>query len=78
MTRMTLSGRVSPDGVLRVNVPVGMSEADQQVRITVEPATPKQTMTQTEWAAWVDAMAGTWQGDFQRPPQGELQERDPL
>ncbi len=78
MTRMTMSGRVGADGVLRVNVPVGINEADQAVRITVEPASPQKTMTQTEWAAWVDSMAGTWQGDFQRPPQGEFQERDPL
>jgi hypothetical protein len=77
MTRMTLNARVDADGVLRVAVPMGIKEADREVRLIVEPAA-KPAMTQAEWAAWVDSMAGTWQGDFERPPQGELQERDPL
>jgi hypothetical protein len=78
MTRMTLNARVGPDGVLRLNVPVGPQEADQDVQVTVEPIAPKKPMTQAEWAAWVQSMAGSWQGAFERPPQGELQERDPL
>ena len=35
-------------------------------------------MTQEEWHAWVDSMAGTWQGEFERPAQGEYEEREPL
>ncbi len=34
--------------------------------------------TQAEWAAWVASMAGAWQGEFERPPQGEYEERESL
>jgi hypothetical protein len=78
MTRMILNARIGADGVLRLNVPLGPQEAHQDVQVTVEAVTPRKPMTQAEWAAWVQSMAGTWQGDFERPPQGELQERDPL
>jgi hypothetical protein len=46
--------------------------------VTVEPLAPKKPMTQEEWRAWVDSMAGTWQGEFERPPQGEYEQREPL
>jgi hypothetical protein len=79
MTPTVVTSRVGADGVLNVVVPLGPGEANREVRVTVEPIVKKSVdMTQEEWAAWVDAMAGTWQGDFERPPQGELEERDPL
>jgi hypothetical protein len=78
MNRMIVRSRVGADGVLRVNVPVGKDEADQEVQVTVEPLAPKAAMTQEEWEAWVDSMAGTWKGDFERPPQLPLEEREPF
>ena len=78
MNRLIVKSRVGSDGVLRVTVPVGLDEADQEVQVTVEPVPGRTKMTQEEWAAWVQSMAGSWQGGFERPPQGELQERDPL
>jgi hypothetical protein len=76
MTRMRLSARVDADGVLRLNVPVGADDADQEVQVTIEPARP--AMTQEEWRRWVDSMAGKWQGEFERPEQGEYEQRDAL
>jgi hypothetical protein len=35
-------------------------------------------MSQAEWAVWVASMAGTWEGDFERSPPGDLEERKPL
>jgi hypothetical protein len=79
MTPTVVTSRVGADGVLNVVLPLGPGEANREVRVTVEPIVKKSVdMTQEEWAAWVDAMAGTWQGDFERPPQGEFEERDPL
>ena len=69
MTRMKLSARVAADGVLRLTVPVGIKEADQEVQVTVEPAATKKAMTQAEWSAWVESMAGSWQGDEHRGRQ---------
>lgn len=54
---MTLNARA--DGVLRVTVPVGIKEADQEVQVTLEPVAAKKTMSQDEWAAWVESMAGS-------------------
>jgi len=76
MTRMVIQSKVGADGVLHLDVPVGTGAADQDVQITIEPL--KKPMTQEEWRQWVLSMAGTWQGDFERPEQGEYEQRDEL
>jgi hypothetical protein len=79
MNRMVVKSRVGSDGVLHLALPVGMEEADKEVQVTVELTTPKKEMTQEEWEAWVDSMAGSiTDPTFIRHPQGELEERDPL
>lgn len=40
MKRMVVTARVSSDGVLRLHLAVGQMEADKEVQVTVEPATP--------------------------------------
>ena len=77
MTRTVLKSRVGPDGVLAVAVPLGRAEANREVTVTIEPAPPT-AVTQDEWRAWVEKTAGSWQGDFERMPQGEYEQRDPL
>ena len=59
MNRLVVKSRVGPDGVLRVTLPVGADNADQDVQVTVEPLTPGKPMTQEEWKAWVESMAGS-------------------
>jgi hypothetical protein len=76
MNRIVVKSRVGADGVLHVTVPVGPAEANREVQVTVEPA--PQPMTQEEWRAWVQSMAGSWQGEFERPEQGEYERRDEL
>lgn len=78
MNRIVVNSRVSSDGILHLSVPMGLEEADKEVQVTVERSDARKSMTQEEWRAWVDSMAGTWQGDFERPPQGEYEEREPL
>lgn len=78
MNRIVVKSKVSSDGILHLSLPVGLSDADQEVQVTVEPLNGKQAMTQADWEAWVDEMAGSWEGDFERPPQGEFEEREPL
>ena len=77
MTRMTIRSRVGADGILRVAVPVGVSEADAEMNVTIEPVSPR-PMTQAEYVAFIDSLAGAWEGDFERPPQGEPEEREPF
>jgi hypothetical protein len=76
MTRIVLTSKVGPDGVLHLTLP--LAAADQEVQVTVEPVGQKKTMTQEEWRAGILATAGLWRGSFERPEQGELEEREPL
>jgi hypothetical protein len=78
MNRMTVKSKVGGDGVLHLTLPVGPLDANQEVLVTVEPINGKHAMEGQEWQAWVESMAGSWQGDFERPPQGEYELRDPL
>jgi hypothetical protein len=75
---MVVKSRVGSDGVLHLVLPVGVEEADKEVLITVELATPKKVMTQEEWGAWVDSMAGSIPDPtFIRHPQGKYEEWTP-
>ena len=79
MNRMVVKSKVGSDGVLHLALPVGVEEADKEVQVTVESITPKKAMTQEEWEAWVDAMAGSIPDPtFERPPQLPLEERNPF
>ncbi|HJT77621.1 MAG TPA: hypothetical protein VJ739_10515 [Gemmataceae bacterium] len=77
MTRIVLESRVGGDGVLHLELPLGPSEAGQAVRVTVEPVVAPGRSAE-EWQRAVWATAGRWQGEFERPPQGEFEEREPL
>ncbi len=78
MNRIVMKTKVSKDGVVNLSVPVGLAEADHEVQVTVESMGPRLSMSQIEWSAWVDSMAGSWQGDFERPAQGDYEQREPL
>ena len=75
MTRIVVTSKVGSDGALHLTLPA--DSAGQEVRVTIEPVSPS-TLSPAEWRAWVLSMAGTWQGDFERIPQGEYEEREPL
>ncbi len=77
MNRLVVKSRVSSDGVLHLALPVGLEAADQEVQVTVETV-PGAPLSREQWRAWVQSMAGAWQGDFERPPQGEYEAREPL
>jgi len=66
---------VDADGVLRVNVPVGTAEAQREMRVTVEPAGGR-TLPQEEYEELIRSTAGAWQGELERPDQGEFEIRD--
>jgi hypothetical protein len=75
--RVVITSTVGSDGVLHLSLPLGSNEANRQVQVTVEPVVVP-AMTPEEWRARVMETAGQWQGDFERPDQGEPEERDPL
>jgi hypothetical protein len=76
MTRMTLSARVGADGVL--HLPLGEAEANREVRVTIEPASSPSLQPSQDYLAFLNATAGAWQGDFERPEQGSYETRDAM
>lgn len=78
MTPLVVNSRVGKDGVLHLDVPMDIGDADREVRITVEPLAPANAISGDEWRAWVASMAGSWQGSFERMPQDNYELRAPL
>jgi hypothetical protein len=77
MDRMVVKSTVSSDGILHLALPVGVEEANREVQVTVEPM-PAAPMSQEEWQQLVLSTGGKWQGEFQRPEQGDYERREPL
>lgn len=77
MSNIVVESRTGPDGTLRLEVPLGPDRANQTVRVVIEPT--RKPMTQEEWTAVVQSLAGSiTDPTFERPPQLPLEERDPL
>jgi hypothetical protein len=75
MNRIVMNSKVSSDGTLRLMLPLGLAEADHEVRVIVESVATEAVIRQEEWEAWVDAISGSWQGDFERPTQADYEQR---
>jgi len=73
LDRIVFNAKANEEGVLRVDVTLGPSEAAREVKVTIEPST---SISEEEWRRGVLALAGKWDGDFERPPQGEYEERE--
>lgn len=78
MQRIEVERRVPLNGILQLTLPLGVDEADRLVKITVESVGPSQEMSREEWREWVSSMAGSWQGDFELPPQVDFEVRELL
>ncbi len=78
MNRIVVKSKVGIDGVLHLSLPVGLADAGEDVQVTVESYGPLPDKSQTPevWRSWVQEMAGSWRGDFERPPQGDYEERE--
>lgn len=77
MTPIVITSRINADGILHLDVPVGVAEADKEVRVTVEPL-PNAMPSPEDWRQFILSTAGKWQGEFERPDQGTVEEREPL
>lgn len=73
MNRMIVTSRIGSDGVLHVSVPVGVADADKEVRVTIDPTGPNGAAP-GEYIDWLRNIAGRWEGEFARPPQDHLRE----
>ena len=75
MSRITFRSRVDTDGVLRLVVPFGEAEADQPMQVTIEPV-PKEAVDSSGYIHWLEHIAGRWQGDFERLPVADFEQRE--
>ena len=80
MNRIVLHSRVGADGVLKLAVSIGAQEADREVQVTIEATEPRllTSAERDEWRQFVLETAGAWQGELERPEQGEYEQRDEL
>ncbi len=75
------TAQVGADGVLSLTMPLGPEDANTTVRVVVEtverpPSRPPRS--REEWLKFIEATAGKWQGELERPPQGDYEQRDEL
>jgi hypothetical protein len=77
VNRIVIQSRVDRNGLLQVTLPIGRDGADQEVTITIEPLVIA-SRSQDEWQRGIRETAGQWQGDFERPDQGDYEPRDSL
>ncbi|HZY88012.1 MAG TPA: hypothetical protein VFE78_24465 [Gemmataceae bacterium] len=77
MNRIVVTSRVGSDGTLHLALPVGTADAGREVQITVEPVGPP-ALSPDEWRQRILETAGKWQGELERPEQGEYERREPL
>lgn len=78
MDRMVVKSKVGRDGVLHLDLPLGVEEAEREVVVSVSVEPARAEMTREEWREWVESMAGSWEGDFEVMPQDEYEQRRPL
>jgi hypothetical protein len=82
MTRIELRHRVGSDGVLTLTVPVGMAQANREVKVTVEPAektAAEAPLDPEQWQQFIRQTAGSIQDpSFRRHEQGEYEDREAI
>lgn len=74
MNQIVLTVRVGADGVLQLDL--GKAEANREVRITIEPISLSVLESDQEYLEFLRTTAGAWQGDFERPEQGNYEVRE--
>ena len=80
MASISITSRVGPDGVLKLDLPIGVDQANRQVRVTVESLRPgAPMMTPQQWQDFLRRTAGSMDDPaFRRHEQGQLQDRDEM
>lgn len=80
MKSVTLRSYVGEDGVLNLQVPVGITNTDLEVMVIVQPLVQSEAQT-AEHTGWIpgffEEVIGSWEGEpLVRPDQGEYEVRE--
>ena len=83
MDAIKLRSHVGPDGILKLEVPVGVKNVDLDVVVNVAPVGDGRTTNTSEELGWPEGFfeetAGAWTGEpLVREPQGNYETRKPL
>ena len=82
MNTIQLKTRVGTDGVLKLEIPVEVTETDLEVLVVFQPLARRPTTDPDElgWpAGFFETVAGGWQGEpLARAPQGDYEDRAEL
>lgn len=74
MQALKLKAHVGHDGILRLQVPMGVADVDGEIVGTVPPR-----MTAEEWQAFDERTAGSLADDpIERLPQGDYEQQEPI
>ncbi len=74
MNRIVTRSKIAADGTVTVQLPI--QDAGEEVEVIVQ-SLRKEKLTQEEWAAWVESMAGSM-GPIEIDYEGDYEEREPL
>lgn len=79
MTKI-INAHIGPNGVLNLTVPLDQADANKPVRVIVETLDEaKRPMDRATWLRFIEQTAGSIPDPtFERQPQGEVEEREPL
>ncbi len=66
------------DGVLRLEVPVDKAGEQYRVVVNFEPLDSEETVKKGWPPGFFERTAGQWQGELERAPQGEFEQRESL
>jgi predicted DNA-binding antitoxin AbrB/MazE fold protein len=66
---------VYENGVLKLDKPLPLDE-HEHVTVRIQPRVSR--MSREEWQEIVLSTAGKWEGEFERPEQGDYEQREPL
>lgn len=80
MRNIKVRSHIGADGILHLDIPVGVHDADLEVTVTVQPVEHQPAKTPEELGYPSDFFERTAGAipDLERPPQGEYEVREPL
>jgi hypothetical protein len=83
MRSIKLKSRIGSDGILHLDIPVGLTDKDLDVMIIFQATEPQATVSAPESLGWpsgfFERTAGSIQDEtFIRHPQGDFEAREPF
>lgn len=81
MTRLVFATKAKEDGSVSLNLPAGTATAGEDLQVCIEAAPSSDLPTPEEIAEhgkWVDEIAGSWEGELDRPYNAAATRRSEL